>query len=142
MDSEKTKQYLNQISRLEMQIKNKLEEISRLRIMSDGISGISDGDKVQTSGSKDKMSNIVSKIVDMEREIDEMIDKRCLIIEQIEKMENNKYYDILTQIYVTQKDLKVIAFEKKRGYRHIQRLRDNALEEFERLYGDFIFRIP
>lgn len=142
MDSEKTKQYLNQISRLEMQIKNKLEEISRLRIMSDGISGISDGDKVQTSGSKDKMSNIVSKIVDMEREIDEMIDKRCLIIEQIEKMENNKYYDILTQIYVTQKDLKVIAFEKKRGYRHIQRLRDNALEEFERLYGDFIFQIP
>lgn len=138
MDSERTKQYLNQINRLELQIKNKLEEIHRLRLMSDGVGGISDGEKVQTSGNKDKMSVIVSKIVDMEREVDSMIDKRCLIIEQIEKIENSTYYDILTQIYVLQKDLKVIAYEKKRSYRQIQRLKGNAIEEFERLYSKFI----
>lgn len=133
-----TKQYLSQINRLELQINNKLEEINRLRSLSDGVGSISDGEKVQSSGSKDKMSVIVSKIVDMEREVDKMIDKRCLIIEQIDKMGNSAYYDILTQIYVLQKDLKVIAYDKKRSYRQIQRLRDNAVEEFEQLYGKFI----
>lgn len=132
MDS---KQYLNQISRLERQIKNKLDEIAQLRTMANGITALNDGDRVQTSGDKDKIGAIISRIVDMEREVDVMIDKRCKIVEQIESLENADYYDVLANIYILKKELKVIAIERGISYGHLKKVHGLALKEFERLYG-------
>lgn len=95
-----------------------------------------DNERVQTSGAKDKVGAVVSKIVDMEHEVDTMIDKRCDIVAQIESMENTDFYDMLAQIYILKKELKVVAIEKKMSYSHAKRVHGQAIDEFEKMYGE------
>lgn len=122
-------------------IKNKLSELAELKAMAYSVTVSNDGERVQTSGDKDKIGAVMSKIVDMENEVDNLVDRRSNIVRMIDEMENETYYDMLTQIYVLKKDLKAIAVEKKHTYRHVQRLRDSAIEEFERLYGKLYFEM-
>lgn len=128
------KQYLAKIQRYDRMIKNKLDEIHKLRTMAMNISVSSEEDKVQTSSDKDKIGVILSRIIDMEREVDEMIDNRCEIVLQIEKMDNLDSYDILANVYILGKDLKVVAVEKHFSYRHFIRLYNKALKEFQQKY--------
>lgn len=130
-----TKQYLEQIGRLNEQIKNKLEEIHNLRIMIGGISGINDSEKVQSSSDKDKVGTLIAKIVDMEIEVDKMVDKRWNIVNQIECIEETESYDVLAKVYILGKDFKEVAIDKGISYRHFLRLHDKAIVEFETLYG-------
>lgn len=136
-----TKTYLQQISRFDRMIKNKLSEIYQLKTMACGVTVSSDNERVQTSGGKDKVCAVVSKIVDMEHEVDNMIDKRCDIVAQIESMEDTDLYDMLAQIYILKKELKVVAIEKKMSYSHAKRLHGQAVEEFEKLYGEKYLKI-
>lgn len=129
-----TKQYLGQIQRYDRMIKNKLDEIYKLRTLTMNISVSNDDDRVQTSSDKDKIGVMLARIIDMEREVDEIIDKRCEIVIQIEKMENLESYDILANIYILGKDLKVVAVEKHFSYRHFIRLYNRALKEFQQKY--------
>ena len=130
-----TKQYLEQIKRLDAQIANKLKEIHNLRLMVDSIGSISDADKVQTSPTKDKIGVIVAKVVDMEREVDFMVDKRWNIVTQIESVKENESYDILAKVYVLGQDFKAIAIDKGMSYRHFLRLHDKSIMDFEAMYG-------
>ena len=129
-----TRQYLCQMQRLDKQIQNKLAEIYKLRTMAIGISVATDKEKIQTSSDKDKIGNFVAKIIDMEHEVDNMIDKRATIVSQIEEMEDIESYDILANVYILGKDLKVVAVEKKLSYRHFLRLYNKAVFEFEENY--------
>lgn len=131
-----TKVYLNQISRLEKQIQNKLTEIYQLRMMANGITVSNDGERVQTSGDKDKIGVLMAKIVDMEREVDEMVDKRCDIVSQIESIKDENAYDVLAGVYILKKELKVVAIEKKMSYSYIKRIHSLALDAFEKMYGE------
>ena len=70
-----TKEYLNQIDRLNRMIDNKLSEIYQLKTLVCSISVATDSEKVKSSGSQDKMGDTIAKIVDMEKEADKMIDK-------------------------------------------------------------------
>lgn len=135
-----TKDYLNQISRLNRMINNKLVEIQQLKEMSCSISAITNGERVQTSLSPDKIGSNIAKIDEMERNIDSMIDeyvdKKNLIISQIDSIENETYYNILFAKYVERKTFEKIADEMTYSWRQIIRLHGRALQEFERLYGD------
>lgn len=135
-----TKDYLNQISRLNRMINNKLVEIQQLKEMSCSISAITNSERVQTSLSPDKIGSNIAKIDEMERNIDSMIDeyvdKKNLIISQIDSIENETYYNILFAKYVERKTFEKIADEMTYSWRQIVRLHGRALQEFERLYGD------
>ena len=102
-----TKEYLNQISRLNRMINNKLSELAELKELSKSISAVSNKERVQTSMERDKIGNTLSKIDEMEREIDKMIDsysdKRIHIIGQIDSMEDENSYDILFSRYIEKK---------------------------------------
>lgn len=63
--------YLSQIQRLESQIRFKLEDIERLKDLASGISGMGDGERVQTSKRYDKMGDAVANLVDCQREAEE-----------------------------------------------------------------------
>jgi DNA-directed RNA polymerase specialized sigma subunit len=129
-----TKQYLNQILRLDRQIKNKLAEIYQLRTMAESITVATDKERVDGSGDKDKLGCIMARIVDMEREVDKMVDKRCDIVAQIDGMEDTESYDVLAKIYILDQDLKAIAIEKNISYKTFSRLHKKALKEFEEKY--------
>ena len=135
-----TKQYLEQIHRLDKQIQNKLSEIYQLKTMACSVSVSNDSERVQTSVRNDKLEKVVAKIVDMERETDSLVDtfieKRNHIINQIDKIENTDYYHILSMRYVGNNTFEEIAKNTNWSIRKVFSLHVKALQEFERLYGN------
>ena len=134
-----TKQYLNQIHRIDKMINNKLSEIYQLKNLACSISISDNSERVQTSSDKDSLGNAVSKIVDLEREVNDCIDKfsekRRNIITQIDSLENDMYYQVLFSRYIEQKTFEKIAEDNEYSVRQILRIHGDALSEFERLYG-------
>lgn len=127
------KNHLEQIGRLDKRIQNKLEEIDKLRRMASGTS-YSESERVQTSLSADKIGAIATRIVDMEKEVDRLIDERCLIVAEIEDMKDEDDYDVLANIYILGKDIKTVAVEMGKSYRYISDLHRKALKDFEELH--------
>ena len=137
------KQYLSQISRLNKMIANKLSEIYQIKSMALNISVLNEEDKVQTSGSKDRSGDMVSKMVDLEKEaqdyVDAYTDLRRKVITQIDSMPKEKHYKVLFSKYIEDKTFDVIADEMGYSWRQIIRIHGDALNEFERIYGsDFV----
>ena len=134
-----TKQYLNQIHRIDKMINNKLSEIYQLKNLVCSISISDNSERVQTSSDKDALGNAVSKIVDLEREVNDCIDqfaeKRRIIIKQIDSIDNDMYYQVLFSRYIEQKTFEKIAEDNEYSVRQILRIHGDALSEFERLYG-------
>ena len=135
-----TKDYLNQISRLNRMINNKLSEISQLRELACSVSAIRNEEKVQTSPKADSIGTAISKIDEMERDIERTIDKytkkKNLIISQIDGMDDELHYNVLFSRYIEKKTFEVIATEMSYSFRNIIRIHGRALKEFERKYGD------
>lgn len=135
-----TKDYLNQISRVNRMINNKLTEITQLRELSCSISAIGNEEKVISSSDPDKIGATYAKIDEMERNLDKMIDeyieKKNLIIGQIDGIENEDCYNILFSRYIEKKTFEVIATEMKYSWRQIIRLHGKALKAFEEKYGN------
>ena len=135
-----TKQYLQQISRLDRMINNKLAEISQLRELAMSVSAVKNEERVQTTPNFDKIGNSYCKIEAMEEKldklIDEFVDKKNLIISQIDKIENETYYEILFARYIEKKTFEKIADEMAYSWRQIIRLHGGALQEFEKKYGN------
>lgn len=140
-----TKQYLNQISRLDRMINNKLSEISQLRELAMSVSAIKNEERVQTTPNFDKIGTTYCKIEEMEEKldklIDEFVDKKNLIISQIDKIENETYYEILFARYIEKKTFEKIADEMTYSWRQVIRLHGRALQEFERVYGNMYLNI-
>lgn len=134
-----TKQYLGQINRLDSMIQNKLTEIYQLKTMVCSVTVSSNKERVQTSGSKDKLGDMVSKIVDLESETDKIIDsfieKRNKITNQIDQIENTDYYNVLSMRYVSKKTFEDISSATHWSIRKVFMLHDKAILEFEKLYG-------
>lgn len=134
-----TKQYLSQISRLDRMIKNKISEISQLRELSISISSVKNEEKVQTTPSFDKIGNTYCKIeeieANLERLIDEYLTKKNLIIEQIDSLEDEMYYNILFGRYIEKKTFEKIATDINYSFRNTTRLHGKALVAFEKKYG-------
>nr|DAH41211.1 MAG TPA: Protein of unknown function (DUF1492) [Caudoviricetes sp.] len=135
-----TKEYLGQISRLNRMINNKLTEIAQLKDMAASISAPQSGERVQTTPNFDKIGTKYAKIDEMERKIDgmvdELVDKKEKIIQQIDAMEDENTYNILFARYIEKKTFEVIATEMKYSWRQVVRLHGTALKQFEKKYGE------
>lgn len=131
------KQYLMQIKILEHRIKLKQDEITHLRTLATSITAPTDSEAVQTSGIKDKVGNIVAKIVDLQREtndiIDELIDTRQERIRVIEQIKHPLQYEVLHKIYIDNKPLPVIASELHYAYEYIRHVHRKALKNVEKI---------
>jgi hypothetical protein len=135
-----TKEYLNQIERLDKMITNKLSEIYQLKIMACSITVSGNSERVQTSGNQDKLGSTIAKIVDLERETDELVDslvdKRKEILRQIDNMKNIDHYDVLHKHYVERRTFQDIADSENWSIRQVFNIHGRALQEFEKMYGD------
>lgn len=121
-------------------INNKLTEIAQLKDMAVSISAPQSGERVQTTPNFDKIGTKYAKIDEMERKIDgmvdELIDKKEKIIQQIDSMEDENTYNILFARYIEKKTFEVIATEMKYSWRQVVRLHGTALKQFEKKYGE------
>lgn len=136
----KTQDYLRQLERLDHMIQNKLSEIIQLKHIAMSITIEPKEVNIQTSSDKDRMGNAVARLVDLEKEtnnlVNEYIDKRKHIIEQIDSIKDTNMYHVLSERYIARKDLSVIAVEMGYSFKQICRIHGNALKEFENMYGN------
>ena len=134
-----TKEYLGQISRLNRMIINKLLELALLKELACSISAVSNEERVMTTPNFDKIGTKQTKIDEIERNIDAMVDdyiiKRDKIISQIDSMEDENVYNVLFSKYIEKKTFEVIATEMNYSWRQTIRLHKIALKRFEEKYG-------
>ncbi len=134
-----TKEYLQQIGRYDRLINNKLVELAQYRSMACSVSAVKNDERVQSSPSHDTMDKIVSKIEQMENEIDLLVDRyidnKRTIISQIDSMPDEMTYQILFSRYVEQKTFEKMAIEMNYCYKQIIRRHGKALQEFEKKWG-------
>jgi hypothetical protein len=100
------KEFLRQVQKLDRLIENKLVERDQWLSMATSTTAASapeTGVRVQSSGSQQKMADAVSRYIDIERDIDDCIDRlydeKRKIIKVIEKLDVVQY-DILHKMYV------------------------------------------
>lgn len=138
-----TKAYLSQIGRLDLMIKNKISELSTLREMCYGLTAMNNEERVQSTPNFDKIGTAIAKLDELERKtdklVDEYVDKRKKIIEQIDSMDDKVIYGILFARYIEQKTFERIAADMNYSFRQITRLHGKALYEFEKRYGYVYF---
>ena len=120
-----TKEYLQQIGRYDRLINNKLVELAQYRSMACSVSAVKNDERVQSSPSYDTMDKIVSKIEQMENEIDMLVDRyidnKRIIISQIDSMSDEMTYQILFSRYVEQKTFEKMAIEMNYCYKQVIR---------------------
>ena len=136
-----TVEYLGQIERLETMIQNKEMEIHRLENMARGLSSPSLGDKIQTSSSKDKLGDTVAMMEDEIARLTDLIayylELRARIIQQIDDMESNVYYQVLSLRFVQKKSYDEISTAINRTKRQAIRQTEDAITEFEKIYSKY-----
>lgn len=116
-----TKDFLKQLKKLDLMIKNKLIEKEQWKSIAFGTTAHSDGERVQSSGSKQKMADAVDRYIDIEAEIDQCIDRlvdaKKDVISVIEQL-NPTQYDIIHKIYVQFCTFEEVAnaYDKSKGW--------------------------
>ena len=127
------KTYLQQVINIDQQINSRLEQLGRLKTLATHTtSTISDMPKAQ--GSVSRMEDTVIKIIMMEHEIDEEIDRlvdlKVEVRKQISLMEDARCRLILEERYLNGKKWEAIAASLNYTVRNVQILHGKALEEF------------
>lgn len=131
MDFLAKKRYLKQIKYLESNINAKHEQLQQLKQLTTVVNGISYNEKVQTSKQGDKAYEIVDKIVDLENEINNDIDRlvnlKIDIMRCIDDIEEPEYRLVLTLRYVNLYQWDSIADFMHYSLKHIYRIHKRAL---------------
>ena len=92
-------------------------------------------EKVQSSGSNQKMADAINDYVDLENDtngIKELIEKRDEIIKNIEKL-NTVEYDVLHKLYVQNMDLIEIAESYDKSYSWATSTHGRALKNLQKI---------
>lgn len=149
MKSTRAKDFLGQIKKINVMIENKLAEAEHWKSVALGvvpggvdikINGIiQQMDKVQASGSQQKMADAICKYVDLEAEInaeiDKLVDTRKIIIATIELLEAEKY-DLLHKVYVQGFTLDEVAAMYGNSYSWATTLHGRALKDVEKILDE------
>jgi len=132
------KEYLSQLQKLDKRIEQKLHEKTQYQNDITTIKGLNySADKVQTS-SKNEASyvKLLIKLTDMSKhidvEIDNFVDLKFKITEQIQMITDIRYSEILYKRYVKYMDFRKIAHEMNYSYAHVRKLHGFALCEFQK----------
>lgn len=130
-----TERYLSQIQKYEIMMQNRLIDYYQINSFIYDINSPVAGDKVQTNCSKDKISSLIAKMVDIEKDLESIVQQRQIIVHQIESIPQTDFYDVLAKRYILKMSNQEIAYEKKESTRNISRTIDSAELEFEKVYG-------
>lgn len=99
----KAKEYLLQVRKTDKMIANKLIEKEQWMTIAQGTSGVSDGERVQSSGNQQKMADAVCKMVEIEEEVNKCIDNlikaKLDVINTIEQLPHTEY-DLMHKMYI------------------------------------------
>ena len=131
-------QELREIRKLEIMIRQRKEQVERLRQAALLLGAPSPNpDRVQTSGNGTLMEDAVIRMVEIEKQVQNLIEqleaKRAHIIEKIQKMEDLRDVDVLYKRYVDGKSHRVIAKEMSISEAYVTNLLHKAIEAYKKL---------
>lgn len=122
---------------LNIKIENKLIERQQWKDIALGITASIGSERVQASGSQERMADAVIKCVDMEAEIDKIIDElictKKRVIETIEKLYSPTEYKILHMRYIQNLSLSDIANILDREYTWVTTTHGRALKNVQNI---------
>lgn len=131
------KEYLSRLRNLDLMIRHKQVELDELKIMATSIgspSGQQD-EPVSHSSNGDALERKVIKYIDLDAEItndiDNLINIRHIIINEIHQLSDARYIEILFKRYVEYKKFEQISVDMGYDYDWTRRLHIDALEEFQ-----------
>lgn len=134
------KEYLSQIRTLDIMIRQRQNEANILKdaAMSSGSLNMDPNRSKTESPDPDPLADKIAQYVDIQNEIDGMIADliilRHTIIQQIQRLGNPSYIEVLYKRYVELKQFEMIAEEMHYTVRHITRLHGMALKMFNELF--------
>lgn len=133
------KEYLQQLYRLDIVIKQNQEEIAKLKEMAAVVSSPAmSPDKVLTSKNPKgaNFEKCIVKINDIENTVMEEIElyaaKRRKIVNEIQSLENTAYIQVLYKRYAEFKSFWKIAKEMNYVFSYVKELHKKSLKEFEK----------
>ena len=131
------KEFLNKIRHIDMMIDCKLEQTSNLRSRLTSIN-VTMGERVQSSLDPDKFTNTISKIVELEKEInddiDKLVDLKSIARKAIESLDNDIEKMVLYKRYFENKTFEQISVELNYSWRRIHQFHGDALKKLESLH--------
>lgn len=131
------KDYLCQLIIMDDEINRKHQRLVTLRDVALNSTPQYDGEAVQRTREKSPLENIMAKIVDLDREIDEDIDAlfdfKAEVWEQLDKLWDERYKRILWLHYAERKTWGYIAKDVNLTRRHVIRLHKVALDSFDKI---------
>lgn len=134
--TKETTDYLKQPQRLEVMIQNKLIERQQLKDIALSVTAHSDGERVQSSGSQQKMANAVDRFVDIDAEIngliDRLVDTKKEVIATIEQLSTAEY-DVLHKLYIQGMTFDEVAAAKDRSKSWATTIHGRALVNVQRI---------
>lgn len=131
--------FLHQLKKLDKMIENKMIEKEKWKAIATNTTAQMGSERVQSSGSQQKMADAVAKFIDIESEIDECIDKLIetkkeviFVIEQLKVSE----YDLMHKVYVQFIPLQEVAYMydksiswakgiHRKGLKNVQKILDS-----------------
>lgn len=123
---------LLQVKLCDMHINEMLEEVAHLRELTTKITTTLKPDATFGSGNQDKLGDAIAKIVDLENEInravDEYVDKRRYASSLVEKVQEPDQLAVLYKRYFQYEPWEKIACDMGFTYRHTIRIHGLALQ--------------
>ena len=131
------KEYLNRISVLEDEIKRKQQRCITLRDVAMNTSVNNSNEAVQRTRNKSPLESIVTKVIDLEREIEadeaRLVDLKAEVWEQLDKLTDEIQKRILWLRYVERKPWRYISVAVHFTSRYVYKLHIKALDELEKI---------
>ena len=134
------KEYLTQLWWIDKEINEKFREMEYLRSKAESCSPVEISGMPHGSGGKDKLSDVIVKLVDLQTyldmQTDKLIDLRTTITKQICGMSNQRSRVILSCRYLRKQKWETIEKELNYERSSLMKAHRKALKEFENKYRE------
>ena len=131
------KEYLNQLIAMDNAINRKQQRLATLRDVAMNTTPNYADEAVQRTREKNPLENIMSQLVDLDREIDEdidaLVDFKAEVWEKLDKIADERYKRILWLRYADRKTWRYIALELNFTIRYIHKMHLKALAELDKI---------
>lgn len=131
------KTYLGQIRLLDVRINAKIAEMERIRDIATKVTTAFDSVRVSGGGNDDKLGDAVSRLVDIQSEInadiDAYINRRAYIVSILDKIEDAEELAVLHKRYIEFKRWEQISEEMGYSQRNVTYIHGRALLSIRKL---------
>lgn len=128
------KQYLGQVERLDLYIAQAQRKINKLKRSATSTSANMGGERVSSSGNKQKMADTVDQYIDIERQdLARYKRERAEILHTLERLKVRLRFIVLYEHYFNGKSLKKISAETRYSYSHVKKAHGKGLKELQEI---------